>query len=177
MKFLPLILIAITMTACGKFEAAKSKRMVDPRLEPYVQTFEKAYRVIANLSVQVGKIDPAWAGVCYGNSRVVISQDWFLYDLGPYNLGLEETVLHELGHCVLGLDHDDSILTSGPAAWCPTSIMFSYMISGTGCYETHREYYIRELGARAGLPVYDMSDILMNGKLTSEVILDNFRFR
>ena len=42
----------------------------------------------------------------------------------------EEFIYHELGHCTLKLDHNDSMDSKG----CLMSIMYSHVFGGSDCY-------------------------------------------
>lgn len=55
----------------------------------------------------------------------------------------ELLIFHELGHCVLNLEHDDSWITLN-GVYIPKSIMNSYLFSEY-LYDTFREYYMLEL--------------------------------
>ena len=51
----------------------------------------------------------------------------------------EEVVFHELGHCILGRDHEETVLEEG----IPKSIMFPYVFEWE--YQNYRSYYVAEL--------------------------------
>ncbi len=126
--------------------------LVDQRLIPYFQTFEKegALRgVNVNLndvpvtgtiaSIQEDNI----AGTC---SYQVSEPHAVTIDLEYWNaastLGRELVVFHELGHCYLGRGHLETAFANG--------ICTSIMNSGTsGCYiaytAANRDYYLDEL--------------------------------
>lgn len=55
-------------------------------------------------------------------------------------VGKEQLVLHELGHCLLGREHVETIMPNG----CPLSIMFPNHIADV-CYVSYYKYYIKEL--------------------------------
>jgi hypothetical protein len=70
---------------------------------------------------------------------------------GWYNAGrkseLEQLMFHELGHCLLNKNHNDSTVApadSGPGTPIPVSIMNSFHVSAS-YYEFNYTYYINEL--------------------------------
>lgn len=73
-------------------------------------------------------------------------QIWVNKDLWPTaDQGLKEAAFyHELGHCFLDLDHDNSfIVVDGESL--PGSIMSSYAFKSGPKYLLHRDYYLRKL--------------------------------
>jgi len=165
---------AVILCGCGEFRSYRIERgYVDPRLEPYVQLFEKLYGVVATMPVVIADLDTYTAGLCWTGRphRVEISRSLFEYYEHSFPEAIEEVVYHELGHCVLGLDHDDTIAAPSPIpSWCPTSLMYSYTFTGFNCWETNRGYYLRELGAKAGIVVYDVPEVPVMAKTVNRPV-------
>ena len=60
----------------------------------------------------------------------------------------QELIFHELGHCELNLDHDE---TYNETDNCPTSIMNPFVFGDYGvdnCYTPKFNYYINQLFGR-----------------------------
>jgi hypothetical protein len=99
----------LLLAACGSRDT-----VVDPRLQPHVDSFmsdckshgmqDKCNVGMAKLSsVEFGSEAPTFAGVCIrdGLNRVVI-------DESISDDQIKFVVYHELGHCILGKQHDNS---------------------------------------------------------------------
>jgi|GEM_PF-4276741 len=122
-KVLTLLLSSFVFLSCGGSDSSSlsdsdsdSSELVDgvdPFLEPFIDDFV-AEAAARSISVDVSEItmvfveqDPGIAGVCFlGQGRVEIDP-FFRTNTGD----LRELVFHELGHCVLAMDHrPDSIM-------------------------------------------------------------------
>jgi hypothetical protein len=79
-----------------------------------------------------------------GNYIVVDKGYWSKYNV----YGRETMVLHELGHCVLNRDHDETLFDDKKNGYIniPASIMFPKNIGEQPYYELNRDYYLKELG-------------------------------
>lgn len=138
-SWVPFMMLLIqACTGCGKTYE------VDPRLEPYVQRFEKhATFQVDNLVAGFGdtkKEGKNVIGVCYHSitPEIVINLEyWNKED----DLGREELMFHELGHCIYDLEHDTRVLVD---EWCPFSVMHPYVLP-FGCYELFHDHYIEQL--------------------------------
>ena len=130
---------------------------VDQRLWPYFERFEEEASLrelsinLANLRIE-GRIEAIneehIAGTCQfrGNQPRLVTVDAGFWNRAG-DLFKEFIVFHELGHCVLERDHDESESPSG--------VCLSIMRSGTTdcidryAYET-RSYYLNELFSKMG---------------------------
>jgi hypothetical protein len=120
----------------------------DEQLEPYFQYFKQAaisYRVSVNYdNLVIGFVDrypkPDWLALCQkiGSIKfVTVLKSHF--DKAP----TEEKyaiIVHELGHCALGLPHKDGYFMDG----CPISIMHP-SDSMFGCFFKNQDYYFKEM--------------------------------
>ncbi len=152
---LSLIITIFLLTSCYKDPIAilnPTYPGVDPELWPHFQNFEKeAARRGINIDLSTenltGEIDNIHErgvlGVCqYGsaiNNHITIDEPFWNSSGSLYR---EFVVFHELGHCVLFRDHDESMNGNG--------ICLSIMRSGTGqCRDAYtdqnRGYYLDEL--------------------------------
>lgn len=125
---------------------------VDPELWPFFENFEKeaAFRGLnidlsaENLTAEIDNIQERGVlGVCqYGsaiNNHITIDEPFWNSSGSLYR---EFVVFHELGHCVLFRDHNESMNGNG--------ICLSIMRSGTeNCRDAYtdqnRKYYLDEL--------------------------------
>lgn len=120
MKTLMLSLLVL-LAACGK-------NSIDPQLQPYLDSFVVAGNITGNLTpngltMRFGSIaaatdadgDCQWA---LGGNTITIDPTYF----ADYT-EIQRTLLvwHELGHCALGRQHNNSI---NPVTGYPVSIMY-----------------------------------------------------
>ena len=143
MKIVSLIL---TLFLIGCSEYKESVRDVDPELEMYVSDFENTYNISVNYSVKLISLPGSTIGYCYGFKTsypsVVIDTEFFNANKHDY-ISIQHLVFHELGHCSLGLEHDNSFLENG----YPKSIMYPTFFGGFTYYRNNLEYYINEVGS------------------------------
>ena len=76
---------------------------------------------------------------------VVIDRDWFEENMSSKAI-IEHAVLHELGHCELGLGHDDGTVMIGQDQ-LPKSIMnpFAWSDQTIELFSEHRDYYLEQM--------------------------------
>lgn len=137
----------ILLSACGTFRSAKGI-YIDPKFDSYVQLFENTYGIEVNVSIVFKDIaDEDVAGQCwyYTNRPRMIEIDTPYWNIIS-EAGREQLIMHELGHCVLDLDHDDRVGTVGAWNNVPLSIMNSTHFGDEPYYSQNREYYLQELG-------------------------------
>lgn len=148
MKKFTVILTLFLFLSCAKEEAS----LVDAELAPYFQRFideaklrEKVIDMRSNSLTAsiVINLPSGVAGQCSFNTQrldeVKISRSYWS---GVSDLDREYVVFHELGHCILGLSHDDENNANG--------VCRSIMQSGTGiCKKSYtlanRKEFIDEL--------------------------------
>lgn len=153
-KLLPFF-TAILLSGCAGFKANKPV-YIDEAFRPYVTAFELRHNLVVNVSIVFKDIaDDDVAGQCwYGSDRLIEIDTpyWAIIT----ETGKEQLIEHELGHCVLNLDHDDTLGTVGAWHNVPLSIMNSTHFGDEPWYRDNREYYLQELGH--GLERYHHSD-------------------
>ena len=91
------------------------------------------------------------AGYCLRTKRQIVLSYEYWQILSP--LGREQLLLHELGHCALGLDHDKSrsfLRNQRGTYLIPTSIMWHIVIGEDTSYLEFRDYYINQLAVAGG---------------------------
>lgn len=103
----------------GCVDSLVSERFVDPRLEPYVESFYREAHARGldphrNVAVKFGRLDNLLGVAKYrwGIHTVYIDIEEYrryqeeLYETPEiFHLGYEDLMFHELGHAVLGLEH------------------------------------------------------------------------
>lgn len=127
----------LALTSCG---TTKLGRYIDPELAVYVESFEQRYGVKYTGHIYVDKIEDKYAGLCtisFSGRIIRINTSYFNnYD----NDAREQVVYHELGHCLMNLEHNNNIKDG-----CPESIMYFQVFGNGGCYKHRKEYYHQEL--------------------------------
>ena len=120
-------------------------RNVDDAFVEYVSRFERHYGEAVEVGVNFGSLKDA-VGICYyvtGNIEID-REYWNTHG----EAAKEELIFHELGHCVLGREHNEHMIGD-----CPASIMYPTLTPG--CYKKHKDYYIKELFDKFEPAVYN----------------------
>ena len=135
-----LLITAVLLAGCGKPVANVS---VDEQLAPYFVRFTQEIGVSSDgIDAVFADLDPSIIARCsvYDSGTRLIEVDSKKWAKSSENQR-EETIVHELGHCALYLDHRPGINAHG----CPLSIMNPYAFGDTACYASNKPYYFREL--------------------------------
>lgn len=113
---------------------------VDAEFLEYFHRFEQrgGYR-IKNIHAGFEQLEGTTIGECRYEEPPVIAIDPDYWNKAS-DEKRESLIFHELGHCFLGLDHNDKVFGDG----CAKSIMNSFEISDE-CYWLHREEYMVDL--------------------------------
>jgi len=139
----------------------------DKSIAEYVQTFKKAGESFShglkfpNLNIGMGIIKYMADAMNLGESSLVmgicnpatipatilISRQYWE---ASSDLDREQLIFHELGHCVLGRDHNDEITVLEDGETVPLSLMNTYVIEEEH-YTRYREEYIRELFTKVNM--------------------------
>lgn len=124
-------------------------RSVPESVEPYVSRFEKEFNVAINYPVEFFVTKDKVVGRCVtwtdGARKILLDSKYFSEASSAQK---EQLVYHELGHCELRLDHDDSTIEfDGLTGKWPNSIMKSSTFDDeeAAVYEMHRDHYVKEL--------------------------------
>ena len=152
MKIFLLILFLYSCGQIGKFkDNIKNPKNKNPRkynttnpiFEPYIAKFELYYgKSITDIPINFSKLENRIAGICYnwnfGYREIEIDKDQWEDELTEdRKLAL---IFHELGHCELGLDHNDSLRKDK----CPHSLMHSVLVR-ENCLKKYKEEYLEEI--------------------------------
>ena len=154
-KTIPTFII-ILLTGCGQEQirdhitGAPTKPFtyaLEAELSPYWDRFTE---VIGVPSRQVAgfftTLDVPTVGLCTSYSeglRKIEIDPTFWAKSNP--LTREQLIFHELGHCVLNLDHNSNMIDLHEAGQIPESIMYPYVFGDQPYYEEYRNYYLKEL--------------------------------
>jgi len=138
---LTVLVLCLMLASCG----SKSEHFISPEIADHVRLFESMYGIKVDFDVVMSNLDKSYVGMCTewsdGSKKIEISA--YYASIMPTEL-IEETVLHELGHCVLGRDHDDKFIRRS-GSWIPKSIMYSYVHPSSSLYNLNKEWYYSEL--------------------------------
>ncbi|PIP93346.1 MAG: hypothetical protein COW00_20250 [Bdellovibrio sp. CG12_big_fil_rev_8_21_14_0_65_39_13] len=156
------VLTLTTLSSCGlpfgadnkkKSQAVRVNNTSNAVFSSYVASFEQVAKAetgdpqfsVGDVPVNFGDTeDPDYQGVCFtyqnGQKEIIIRETWWNAASDTYR---ESLLFHELGHCRLGRDHDDSkILTNGQNY---KSSMMSSVIVSPGEYDKFKMGYLKEL--------------------------------
>lgn len=142
-KALKLLLIPFIIFACCTIDLDLPSG-IDSELLPYFKSFEElTHKSTSGVKAGFSSIPPEndknILAYCYPRFKAIAVNSNIWNTLG--DLGKEQVMFHELGHCAGGLEHIDTLTAGG----CPLSIMYPAGFGDTYCYFTFRSYYINEL--------------------------------
>lgn len=140
-----LVSFIVLMVGCA---ANRVNYIIQSEFKPYVYKFEKLSNVSVTVNIKFGGDLGSKAGMCYAfnpnSSDNLISINNKYWDkIG--DLGKEQLIFHELGHCVLGLGHNNKIGKVGNWLSVPVSIMYSVHFGDEQFYKDNLGYYYSEL--------------------------------
>lgn len=129
-------LFFVFLLGCGK------ETYQNIKFKPYVDRFSAYYSVTVDVNMIFSPLSNNITGVClYDNKEIQIDpRFWENENEG----GKEQLIFHELGHCVLRLPHDASLMDDH-GMLIPASIMYPHNFGHYNFYQNHRDYYFQEL--------------------------------
>ena len=122
----------------------------DATLTPYLQRFADYYKVktshIATEYADLNIDDKHTVGLCwsYDDGARKIQIDAEYWNVTTDN-GKEQLIWHELGHCALNLEHDETLIYRDDYGSIPKSIMYPSVFGDSYFYEDLKDYYFKEL--------------------------------
>ncbi len=151
------VFLLFALTGCGT-EVEDYVHRVDvvdkrtPHVEeefiPHVDKFKAKYKIDFHILIEWAPLDEKTMGVCYSwtDGHREIKIDTVKWSGLTYE-GQEQLLFHELGHCILNLDHDDHTMDMGGWKKIPVSIMYPYAFGNMKYYAEFADYYYDQLGA------------------------------
>jgi len=152
-KSLSFSFITLLLLGCG-IDPLKNKWTTSNEIEPeflsYVEEFKLKTGLQHSVKMSFGDIEKEDViAYCYNYSN--LKKNYIVVDRTNYNelsdLEKEETIFHELGHCILFRNHDETILKATETRLkynLYKSIMYPYVFGGVK-YQKHKTYYQTEL--------------------------------
>lgn len=137
-------ILAVLTIALNVFAASGPD--IDPEFKEYVKDFEQYFKKVT-VDIKFGHQIPGEAAACYYPKQetryIYVSRDTWR-ELNDDQRS--QLIWHELGHCVLGLDHDN-MFTTIKGNRVPRSIMHSRVFGDyfADIFVKNKTYYIEEL--------------------------------
>lgn len=159
-KFLRFIFIALFLSACSDNSDHRTFKTIDPAFDTYVKIFEELYgQPVDQVGLGFMILPSPQVGVCkvWSNGRKEIfidPQNWESADENS-KTGL---ILHELGHCVLGRQHVDSMVFydgNSIKGQVPVSLMYPYNFFHDGLDELKSYYFYELFNSGSWAPKHD----------------------
>lgn len=163
MRLVSLLVLLSLITSCGvaknqkhtqHLEGTKQYAVSASVFKSYITSFEEeAAKNLSEPGFKVGDIPinfgdttkDEFDGVCNtysdGTKEILIKKSWWE---STDNTQREIMIFHELGHCRLGRDHDEEILTSSSNKTYKASMM-NPVIPHSEIYKERRSAYLTEL--------------------------------
>lgn len=119
---------------------------VEPSIQPYLDHFKALYKANVSIRIEFGDVQYPTVAVCFRWSdgyRDIDVNEKAWKETG--DLGKEQLIFHELGHCILNREHDDTLTTVGSYRSAKKSIMNAYVFGDTFVYRDNKDYYYTEL--------------------------------
>lgn len=149
-KIYLIIVVGMVMIGCGKekTETRDLKVHVDSELEQYALEFEQEMGVNTDyISMMFGDLSGLQMGLCtsWSDGRREITIDKEYWDEQD-DLGKEQLMYHELGHCAMNLSHDASlVLDPNTNQNIEASIMNPYFFGDDYNWHSYRDAYKQAL--------------------------------
>lgn len=129
------------LSACGM---PQDPVVIDPDLLEYSARFEQEIGVSSSgISMVFEELSDGAVGLCTvsasGRKISIDPNFWRSIDEDVR----EELMYHELGHCAMDLEHDESLMAGSR---CPQSVMYPYVLGR--CYSLNKTHYKQDLVGR-----------------------------
>jgi len=139
------------LIACGQLNLEEVEREIDPRFQAYVLDFEMRTGIDNKVAITFQQIEQEDViAICYDYKN--LRKNYIIVDPEMFETlsdsEKEETIYHELGHCMMNKKHDETVYKRTqypqlPVASLYKSIMYPYVF-GT-FYSRYKNYYVNEL--------------------------------
>ncbi len=136
-----LSLLLLLLPGCGTIPAYQDKSVL-----PYYAEFYSIYGINPyNISAVQRPMDNDISAMCILNTNgiysIMLNEE--IWSHKSY-YSQEQTIFHELGHCIFHREHISQLLNDG----CPSSIMYPFDFGHSNCYSIHRTELLNELEHR-----------------------------
>lgn len=136
-----LFLLLGFLVSCGV-----PQKNTDTEFNEYISRFTKQTELHIDVPINFSNLE-GYVGACitYSDNRKEIEIDQEFWQRAE-DLAREQLIFHELGHCVLNRDHDDTLVrVDGFFYQIPNSIMYPYIFGSYSFYEEFHQHYMEEL--------------------------------
>jgi hypothetical protein len=150
-----ILFFALLLTSCGAIQGGSIQPVEsDFDFQPYIDDFEIAIGVHVDVPIDImpgyyfsrRQTDGVRTdGQCVHGKRVIINEDVIKEALSKDNTydWMLPLIYHELGHCVLNLRHDDTLIKRGiPASW-----MYPYQQTPHTWHQMGYDFYRTQMSA------------------------------
>ena len=145
------LFIFSTLIACGQLNLEDVEREVDPRFQAYVLDFEMRTGIDNKVAITFQQIEQEDViAICYDYKN--LRKNYIIVDPEMFeslsDSEKEETIYHELGHCVMNRKHEETTYKKTEYPQLPVtslykSIMYPYVFGRL--YSRFKDYYVEEL--------------------------------
>lgn len=153
-SYLIILFISSLFLGCAQTEEGQSEE-----LAPYIASLKLEYfeatgeELKTNIPINIKDLGEGRRGICRKAKSAVNSVREIFIDRTQFDKRKNEknfvttVLLHEIGHCIYGLDHDVELMDV-KSFKAPTSIMYESTISIVPLMEEMKDYYYKEFHQR-----------------------------
>lgn len=143
MRYIIVILLSSLLVSCG---ISIENVAVPSAVQPYAAAFESVHGKVNTIQWKFDNLPSPIIGQCTLPDGIIELD--VTYWASASDTQREETVTHELGHCILYRAHLNTLDDNGN----PVSLMNAYLLDET-VYSNNRAYYLTELFNVSGVPM------------------------
>ena len=152
------LFLSLMLVGCGRNgeidfldmrgESHSDDTEIEAQYLPYVSAFETLHNnQKVNIKISSAKLEETILGVCYtysdGYRQIKINTEYWPSLSEPAR---DQLIKHELGHCILGRPHDNTMIHFDDVKnEVPKSIMYMYGFGDSSFYSKHLDHYNDEL--------------------------------
>jgi len=155
MRYIIVILLSSLLVSCG---LSIENVAVPASVQPYAAAFENVHGVVRGIQWEFDNLPSPVIGRCTLPNGIIELDN--TYWASASDTQREETVTHELGHCILYRAHLNTLDANGN----PVSLMNAYLLDAT-LYSDNRVYYLNEL--------FNFSNVPMLTGVVEHTVYDN----
>jgi len=155
MRYIIVILLSSLLVSCG---LSIENVAVPASVQPYAAAFASMHGVVRGIQWEFDNLPSPVIGRCTLPDGIIELDN--TYWASASDTQREETVTHELGHCILYRAHLNTLDANGN----PVSLMNAYLLDAT-LYSDNRVYYLNEL--------FNFSNVPMLTGVVEHTVYDN----